>query len=276
MARKIPKYYDYELIGRTRLDATLALANSDPLLIRRGLVTGGSLVHKFGRDPAAANGTWGGVLQAGAQFPWLTAATTVRVKAGGNAADDSTSSPLGAGAREVTVQGMTIAGIDAIEAIATAGASASASTTTEFFRVDRAWVSEPGVYGGNNTDDIVIEATGGTDLIMIAAGEGQTQFAGYTIRAGKVAYLASALVQADGLKPADFRLMTRANANSVTPPFTATRLKYFWDGVLGFGPHNPFTPSLELPAWTDIWIEARGSGAITEVSASFELIIYGD
>jgi hypothetical protein len=69
--------------------------------------------------------------------------------------------------------------------------------------------------------------------------------------------------------------MTRANANNVTPPFTATRLKYFWDGVLGFGPHNPFTPSLELPAWTDIWIEARGSGAITEVSASFELIIYG-
>jgi len=54
--RKIPKYDDYELIGRVRLDATLALANSDPLLIARNLVQGAAAITKFGRNIAIANG----------------------------------------------------------------------------------------------------------------------------------------------------------------------------------------------------------------------------
>ena len=48
MTRKIPVYDDYPQIGRVRLDPSLALANSDPLLIARGLVTGISQVNKFG------------------------------------------------------------------------------------------------------------------------------------------------------------------------------------------------------------------------------------
>jgi len=275
MPKDIPVYDQLETIGKTRIDATIALANSDPLLIRRGLVDGASLVHKFGRNAAVPNGSWDGVLQLSGQFPWLQAATKVRIKAGGNAADDFGPSPQGTGAWAVTVQGLTAAGIEATENLTAAGASASASSTIEFIRVYRAWVPFAGSYTGSNTGNMVIEdEAGSTDLIMIAAGEGQSQFAGYTIPAGKVAYLASVMVQADAAKAADFRLMTRENANDVTVPFSAKRLKFFWDGILGASVLKPFTPILALNAWTDIWIEARGGGAGTEVSADFELIVY--
>ena len=50
--RIIPKYDDYELIGRVRTDAVLALANSDPLLLTRGLIDGAKVVHKFGAADA--------------------------------------------------------------------------------------------------------------------------------------------------------------------------------------------------------------------------------
>jgi len=274
MSRIIPKYYNYPMIGRTRNDADIALANSDPLLIRRGLIEGASIVHKFGRNPDVPNGSWEGVLQAAAQFPWLTAASAVRVKSGGNAADDGTASPQGAGALTVTIQGVDATGAEITETVTTAGAAASAPTTQLFLRVYRAWVASAGAYTGNNTDDIVIETTGGTALIQITAGEGQTQFCGYTIPLGKTGYLASAMVQADAAKAADFRLFTRADCTTVTAPFQAKRLKYFWDGVLGQAEVRPFTPILTLPALTDIWIEARGGGAGTECTADMEILIF--
>ena len=276
MTRKIPKYDDYPQIGRLRLDPSLALANSDPLLIRRGLVTGASVVHKFGRNPGVPNGTWEGVLQVAAQFPWLTAAIAVRVKAGGDGADSGTSSPLGAGAQTVTIQGIDATGAEITETVTTAGTSASAPTTALFLRVYRAWVAAAGAYTGNNTAAVVIETTGGTALIQITAGEGQTQFCGYTIPLGKTGYLASVMVQADAAKAADFRLFTRANCTTVAAPFPAKRLKYFWDGVLGQVEVRPVTPMLRLPALTDVWIEARGGGAGTEVCADMEIIIYDD
>ena len=54
MPRKIPVYDDYELIGRVRTDAGLALANSDPILLSRGLINSASVVHKYGAASAIA------------------------------------------------------------------------------------------------------------------------------------------------------------------------------------------------------------------------------
>ena len=271
---KIHKYTDYDLVSRSQVDPTTALANSDGLLIGRGAIRGASVVHKFGRNPDVPNGTWEGVLQAAAQFPWLTAAIEVRIKASGDENDDGTSSPLGTGAWSVTIQGLDATGAFVQETVATKGASASEPTTTKFLRVFRAWVATAGAYGGSNTAAIVIETTGGTALIQITAAESQTQFCGYTIPLGKVAYLVSVMVQCDAAKAADFRLFTRANCTTTTAPFTAKRLKYYWDGVFGQVLVKPVTPLLVLPALTDIWIEASGGGAGTEVAANMELIVF--
>ena len=231
---------------------------------------GSGYVHKYGRDPAIANGTWGGVLQAAVDFPWLTTATTVRIKAGGNAADTA----AGLGAQSVKVEGLDETGAEASELIVTAGASASTSTTTTFIRVFRMYVVDSGAYGAANTAAIIIENTAGTaDLILIAAAEGQSQFAAYTIPLGHTGYLTSPYVQADGLKAADFRLMTRADCLTTTAPTTAPRVKHYFDGVLGLAKVEPNAPLLELPALTDVWIDALGSGAGTEGSAGFEILL---
>jgi len=241
--------------------------------VQKGLIPGHSLVHKFGRNDAVPNGSWAFVnLLIFTAWP-LSAATTVRIKAGGNAADTA----AGAGAQEVTVQGIDSTLAELSETIATAGASASSATTASFWRVHRAWVSSVGTYGAANTAAITIENSGGgTDLIEIAAGEGQTQFAGWSVPTGKTAYLRSITVTVDAGKAADIRLFTRADYNDAADPMKSKRLRLYFDGVLGVLNYTPASPLGGFAALTDIWFEANGSGAQTEVSVDFELLVVDD
>ena len=241
--------------------------------VQKGNVAGHSMVHKFGRNDELPNGSWEVINLLGSTWPILSAATTVRIKAGGNAADTA----AGAGAREVTVQGIDSNGDETSETIATAGASASSATTASFWRIHRAWVSSVGTYGSANTAAVTIENSGGgTDLIQIAADEGQTQFAGFTIPSGKTGYLISLHLTVDASKAADFRVFTLNDITDTTAPMASKRLKLYFDGVLGELRYVPKGPELSLSALTDIWIEASGGGAGTEVSADFELLLVDD
>jgi len=241
---------------------------------------GDTVVHKYGYNKSIPNGSYEGLLSLTGAFPWLQAASTVRIKAGGNAADDAGSSPQGAGARAIVVQGLDGAGAEVEETIITAGAAASVATTTTFMRVFRAWVSAAGEYTGVNTAAIVVQvnsaASPEVDLIEIPAGEGQSQHCAYTIPAGKTGYLASFTVQADGLKAADFRVYTRAAFTTVTPPYEAKRVRFYMDGILGVASIKPETPIMAIPALTDIWMEASGGGAGTEAVGDMEIIIVND
>jgi len=247
--------------------------------IKKGTIPGHSCVHKFGRNNAVPNGSWAFVNLLGFTGWPLSAATTVRIKAGGNAADTSG----GAGAVLVTVQGIDSALAETSEAITTAGASASTATTASFWRVHRAWVGDTagadgaGTYGASNTAAVTIENSGGgTDLLQIAIEEGQSQFAGWTVPTGKTAYLMSLHLHADTNKTANFRVMTRASMNDTTPPVAAVRLKLFFDGVEGSIVYKPRIPELKLSALTDIWVEAYGDGATAHCSADFELMLVDD
>ena len=238
--------------------------------VQRGKVPGHSMVHKFGRNDAVANAVWEGVLQVGAQFPWSQAATPMRIKIGGAVTDTA----AGTGAREVTLQGLNAAGIEITEALASTGTSVSLSSSNSFIRLYRAWVSAVGAYGSTNSDAIIIEnSTSGTDYITIAAGEGQTQFAGYSIPAGKTGYLLSLHLTVDAGKAADFRVFTRENLTDITAPMSAKRLKLYFDGILQPVIHKPYGAEFMLDELTDIWVEARGGGATSQVSADFELLL---
>ena len=240
--------------------------------VQKGNVAGHSMVHKFGRNDAVPNGSWAFINLLGFTAWPLSAATTVRVKAGGDAADTA----AGNGAREVTVQGIDDSGDEVSEAIATAGAGASAVTTALFWRIHRAWVSSAGTYGAANTAAITIEnGAGGTDLIQIAIEEGQTQFAGFTIPTGKTAYLLSLHLSVDAGKAADFRVFTRDDITDTVAPMKSKRLKLYFDGVLGEVAYVPRGPELSINALADIWVEAQGSAA-TEASADFELLLVDD
>ena len=248
----------------------IVLAASYYLEVVAGNIAGRSIVHKFGRNSAVPNGSWEGILETTAQFNWLTAATTVRIKAGGNAADTA----AGAGAREIIVEGINGSGALASEVIATAGALASSATITSFWRVFRVYVSAVGTYGVANTGAIVIEnSAGGTDLLGILAGQSQSEYGAYSIPAGKTGYLLSVSLSVDSGKAADVRLFTRENFNDVVAPMSPKRLRMYWDAVLGQEEIKPKSPILSLPPYTDMWLEGNGGGAQTEVEVDFEILL---
>lgn len=239
------------------------------LEVAKGNVPGHSLVHKFGRNDAVPNGSFAFVTLLGqAAFP-LTAATTVRVKAG-----DAADTAAGAGAREITVQGIDSNLDEVSEAIATAGASASSATTASFWRVHRAWVSSVGTYEAANTGAVVIEnSAGGTDIIQLAAGEGQTQDAVFSIPSGKTGYLASVHVTTDSAKPVDIRCFVRNNLDDTSAPMDAKRIKLYWDGIATPMDYRPYSPELSIDEKADIWFEAQAGAGGGEVAIDFELLL---
>ena len=230
-------------------------------------------VHKFGRNVAIPNGAWATIANLGAApYPFPAAPTTVRIKAGGNAADTED----GAGARSVIVTGIDSNMQEVSETLVTAGASASLSTTTEFWRVYFANVVDAGVYATPyNTGPIVIENTAGTaDLLRMEAEEGQTLLGIYSVPAGRTLLVLSVRLSVDANKAADVRLFKRENFDVVTPPVTSRRLVDWWDGQVGSDTFAGSHPSEAVIGPADIWLEARGSTAQTEVSANMEFFCY--
>lgn len=260
----------YEYIGTINQALADSMSQDFYAEVAKGNVAGHSLVHKFGRNSAIPNGGWERVALLSVAAFHLSAATTVRIKAGGNAADTA----AGAGAREVTVQGIDSNNVELSETIATAGASASASTTASFWRIHRAWVSDCGTYSGSNTGAVDIENTAGTqDLIQIAAGEGQTQYAGFTTSENFEAYLLSVNLTVDTGKTANFKLMTRESITDTTAGVPAVRIKKEWNGLGVPFEYKPRSPEKIGTSLTDIWIEAYGNGGVADVTADYELLL---
>ena len=242
------------------------------LEVGNGNVPGHSLVHKFGRNDAVPNGSFAFVNTLGFTGWPLSAATTVRVKAG-NAADDI----AGAGARKVKINGIDDSYDEVTAEVDTAGGSASAVTSTSFIRVHRAWVSEQGTYGAANTAAVIVENSAGTtDLLEIAATMGQSEFAGWTVPRNKTAYLMSVTVHTQATKPADVALFMRESMDvTAAPLMQARRLKAYFagiDGQFSFVPRSP----ISAPAKTDVWFEAQGAGAGGTASVDFELLVVDD
>lgn len=251
-------------------DVQLVRNASDPKLDRAaGLYSNQSIVHKFGANPSVSASSTEDVTFSGT-INWLQAATSVRIKAGGNAADDAS----GNGARKVTVEGLDENWADVSETITTNGSSESTGTTATFIRVFRAYVTDVGVYTAANTGNIVIEnAAGGTDLITIAAGEGQTETSEYTVPAGKTAYLTRFTVEVDGNKAADVKMFQRRDADDFTAPVTGKRLVHAAVQLIG-AESESLDSYISFPAKTDLWWAATtGGGSAAAVAVDYDLIL---
>lgn len=246
---------------------------SEPVLDEsRGTHGDRSSVQKFGRNPDVAAATEEDIWSAGGAYTgFLTAASAVRIKTGGNAADDS----AGAGARKVLIVGLDENWTQAQEEVTTAGTSASSPTSTTFIRVFRAYVTDAGAYGAANTGDVTIETTGGAVVALIAAGRGQTQLAVYTVPAGKTAYCRRTGASVDGAKATTVYYYQRRNADVVAAPFTGKRLWKAYEGLSG-PIESEFSSYPSFPAKTDIWAAAVGPAGGAGVSASFDLVLVDD
>jgi hypothetical protein len=171
--------------------------------------------RKFGANPAVGNGAFEDIWYNGGSYTLLTSAETVRVKVGGNAADDA----AGAGARTITVYGLDENWTEQSEVITLAGASASSATTTTFIRINRAEITTVGTANAANTGDIIIEGVVSSTLLAnIEGGYGRTQLSIYTVPANKTLYITAFKISVGAADSADVRLW-HTQDGSLSLPF---------------------------------------------------------
>ena len=220
----------------------------------RGEIPGTSLYAKYGYNSNIGT-TYEPIWDGTTAYPgWLTTASTVRVRSGGNLYDTL----AGSGAQKVTIAGLDENWEPAEEEVELAGTSASAATTITFIRVNRVYVTQAGTARGNNTGTITIEDTGTTSaLAAIVSGNGQTLMALMTVPAGKTAYVRHITIIPDSNKRMDVQFWAVESADVST---SSARLKRFWPALNQV--HTEMADSLpSFPEKTDLWFEAKASGS---------------
>lgn len=243
------------------------------LAVKQGNVTGSSIVNKFGRNSAV--GTSFVPVSIGGLYVRRqpAGASTLRIKAGGNANDTA----AGSGAREVTIQGLDANGNLVSEAITTAGASASSNTTTSFMRVFRAWVSSCGSYsGGGHAATITIEDSSGTeDWITIDSTntfEGQSECAAYTVPKGYHAYVFDIYATIESNKLVSLRFFKQEGAFLTSAPYQAQRSQLSWSD-LDASPN--VVPGIygTFESGTDIGFLAKVTTGTAHVAVDFSILL---
>jgi len=248
--------------------------------VAAGDVTGSSIVHKFGKntgigttyEPIAINGVY--------QTPQIASKETIRVKAGGNVADTA----AGAGAREITIEGIGSEGQILTETLDTAGASASSASGEAFIRVYRAYVSKSGTYAtasaGSHVGDITLEgASSGNTYAVIKLNnfpKGQSEIGAYTIPSGYTGYLLSASGSTDSSKVTEILFFQRTSILQTAAPYDAMRV-VFEERVEGAEFSAPLKAPIAFTGPCDIGFMARvTTGSGVEVEVDFELLLVQD
>lgn len=250
----------------------------DAVTIAAGLKPGYSSLIKFGRCPATTGGAWDLVWPDGGSKTRPTTAQRVRIRAGGNAADDA----AGTGARAVLVSGLNGNYEETSEVLATAGASASDWSTNTYIRMNRGFVTSVGS-GGENAGAIYIEEEGGSATqVHIQAGEGQSQQLSYTVPAAKYAFILGgqfSVVDQEGAGTiqhlAHIRGRVRAYDTNSHNNYQSWRTAFDvgldtdGSGVSSFAQQT----TAPLPPRADIMVEAYTHAANAEVDARLYIVL---
>jgi hypothetical protein len=168
------------------VDASLALANSDPYLVARGLITGAASVNKFGRnieiDSTVVADVWDGghtVSSGGTSLIWV-APTQARTHI--IASTDAGDTDAGVGARTVEITGLVDWDTAQVSEIVTMGSgSPETVTVNEYVIIHRMSVKTKGATSSNIGEITATAAVDGTVTARIRAGQGQTQMVIYGI-----------------------------------------------------------------------------------------------
>ncbi len=253
---------------------------SNPILDAVSLINdarrGFEIVHKFGRNSSVGTSFEPVALGGIYQTPQPASATTLRIKAGGNAND----ADGGTGARKVKIYGINASGEEVEEELTLAGASASDVSTNSYIRLFRAFVSESGTYAtqstGSHSADIVIEnGAGGTDWATISVTDfarSQTEIGAYTVPQGKTAYVLLLDANVDSNKTADLAFFQRQSILDAAAPYDAMRIVQEFKGVTGSATLRPQTPLGPYPEYTDIGFLAKAATS-AEVDVDFEVLL---
>ena len=244
--------------------------------IARGNMRLAHVHHQFGRNIACGT-SYTPVTDNGLYLtPQVGAATTLRVKAGGNAADTAE----GAGARSIRLYGLDANGDEVEEVIATAGASASASTSASFLRLYKVEVETSGTYGtqsaGSHVGNITIENTAGTqDWAQIQLNgfpSGSTSIGSITIPRNHVGLVTSIQINVDQAKTTDIIILKREGVTQASAPYKPiVKLQEF----LGVSSSVSiiFETPIKFTELTDLGVLAKVSNGTGAVSVDIEVVM---
>ena len=221
------------------------------LSIARGDIEDTASIDKFGYLPTATT-SYKTVWDGDNVYAYPPSAVTMTATSASGATDNGV---------EITIVGLDTDYKDLSETVTLAGLG-TATTTGEFLRVFRAYVSN-----GTDLDGDTTIANGGTTYAKIFAEMQQTLMAVYTIPTGYKGYLVAGNLSVEKNQPVVAKLMTRQFGGVLR----VTGL------VTSFG--VPFQRQWKippvLPAKTDIEIRAK-AGATTSIAAGFEILLVED
>jgi hypothetical protein len=244
--------------------------------IARGNMFQAHVHHQFGRNIATPT-AYTPVSDIGVyRTPQPAAATALRIKAGGNAADTAN----GSGARSVRLWGLNATGDEITEIIATAGASASAATTNTFIRLYLVEVYESGTYGsqaaGSHAGNITIENAAGTEnwaqIQLNGFPSAATGIGSITVPRNHVGLLTSAQINVDGTKTTDILILQRQGILQAAAPYKPIKKVQEIVGV-NRSITIQFDTPIKFPELTDMGVLAKVSNGTGSVSIDMEVIM---
>jgi len=243
--------------------------------VSRGNMFQAHVHHQFGRNVACPT-TYVPVSDIGVyRTPQAGAATTLRIKAGGNAADIAS----GAGARSVRLSGLNQLGDEVHEVVATAGAAASASTTTTFIRLYHVEVYESGTYGsqsvGSHVGSITIENTAGTEnwaqIQLNGFPSATTGIGSITVPRNHVGLVSAIQINVDQTKSTDIIILQREGILQAAAPYKPIVKVQEFVGV-SQSIKIDFEMPIKFPELTDIGMLAKVSNGTGAVSIDMEVL----
>ena len=250
-----------EHTGRFDLEAALDMVKRHGGLVEPDV--------KFGYN-AAVGTTAEAIHSLGGTINFPTSAQTVRIKAGGNAADDA----AGDGARSIQVHGVDDSLNEIDEVIVTNGADASLATTVKFWRVFRAQIVDVGLYGAANTAAITIENTTSTqELLEIPAGLGQSQTSLVSTAANRPIIITSISLFVEATKVVTFDMFIREALTTVAAPFRGKRQLLPPLKVADGGEHIHLDAPIFVPALSDVWFEGIHASASAEAGSAMSYYV---
>lgn len=253
---------DGNIINTSGVASNISLAAGD--------ISGYSYIEKFGSNLNVGSDletVWHG----GGIYTYLTTAAPVYCDT--VVGDDGDDNASGDGARTVIIKGVDSSYNEVQEEVTVGGAP----STTEFLRVNRAFVQTAGVVTTNTKPLLISTAANGTGTILgnIAThgtgnneeGFGQTFLGLYTIPAGKTGYLTQWTTGSSGTSGVNayFRYRPFTNGNV----FRTIDNMYFLNGYFV----KDYSVPIKLAEKSDVEVQAYNSATGVAVSTSFNIIL---
>ena len=227
------------------------------LNVTRGKVRGASQIHKFGATPSQSTNTTATIWdKEDTLYPWSAFDTAGVLVAAQVGADDN--------GKVVTIQGLD-ENYELTSETFTLSSAGTVTGTQTFKRVYRGFISS----GSDNVGQLNF-SRGGTQVLRILAGAGQTLMAVYTVPAGYTGYLYHGNSSAEGTAHGTGFMYARYNSIA-----TAFRVAHTFEVNGNGGSYDyKFSFPQELPEKTDIDVRiTTGTSNNGRFTASYDILL---